>query len=341
MKVLLNVTLCELEDKINRQILVDENIFLTDLCEYVIVSMNGKKIPIYELEYGRNIYWPYDIEEIQNEKTLLGLTLRNLNLKKGKSFCIRYNFDNFYYFDLTVDNFIEEDNDNENIDFKVITGNGYGIIDDKMCNYLVALLAEKRKNYDSYYLKSEKEYLQKSFDVNEVNKRIDDYKKSKEDMLLPKKYIFNVSLEGFNKEIKRKILVNSNIIINNFCEKVILSMNGDLSHPFDVKIGKEYLGEYYSELELFYLNLREKNKLKIIYDWGDNWQFNLTLSKIIDGTNEKEFEVLSGKGYGIIDDCGGVYCLYGIFNGEDTDWGDYDINQFNLEKCNEIVQKIG
>ena len=340
MKVLLNVTLCELEDKINRQILVDENILLTDLCEYVIVSMDGKKIPIYELEYDKNVYYPYDIEETQNEKCLLGLTLKKLNLKKGTSFCIRYNFDNFYYFDLIVDEFIEEGN-NENIDFKVISGNGYGIIDDKMCGYLEALLTVKRKDYDSYYLKSEKEYLQKRFDANEANERIDNYKKNKENMLLPRKYIFNVSLEGFNKEIKRKISVNSNITIDSFCKKVILSMNGDLSHPFDVKIGKEYLGEYYSELELFYLNLSEKSRLKIIYDWGDNWQFNLTLSKIIDGTSENEFEVLSGKGYGIIDDCGGIYGLYEIFNGEDTSWGEYDINEFNLEKCNENVQKIG
>ena len=50
MKVVLNVLLEELEDKINRQILVDENIQLVDLCEFIIVSMNGKKIPIYELE---------------------------------------------------------------------------------------------------------------------------------------------------------------------------------------------------------------------------------------------------------------------------------------------------
>lgn len=337
MKVLLNASLCELDDKINRKILVDEDILLTDLCEYVIVSMDGKKIPIYELEYGKNIYWPYNIEESRYEKTLLKLTLKNLNLKIGKSFCIRYNFDNFYYFDLTVDSFIEENDTNKNIEFKVLSGKGYGIIDDRMCGYLESLFAEKTKDYDSYYLKSEKEYLQKRFDVNEVNEKINDYKKSKEDMLLPKRYIFNVSLEGFNKEIKRKILVNSNITIDNFCKKVVLSMNGDLSHSFDVKVGKNYLGEYYSELELFYLNLKEKNKLKVIYDWGDNWQFNLTLSKIIEDSSTKEFEVLSGKGYGIVDDCGGIYGLYEIFSGENPN---YDINEFNLEKCNEDVQKI-
>lgn len=61
--------------------MVDENILLTDLCEYVIVSMDGKKNPIYELEYGKSIYLPYDIEESENEKSLLKLTLKSLNLK--------------------------------------------------------------------------------------------------------------------------------------------------------------------------------------------------------------------------------------------------------------------
>ena len=43
MKIMLSVVLEELEDEINRQILVDENIQLVDLCEFVIVSMNGGK----------------------------------------------------------------------------------------------------------------------------------------------------------------------------------------------------------------------------------------------------------------------------------------------------------
>ena len=43
MKLMLNVVLEELKDKINRQMLVDENIQLVDLCEFVIVSMNGGK----------------------------------------------------------------------------------------------------------------------------------------------------------------------------------------------------------------------------------------------------------------------------------------------------------
>lgn len=265
--------------------------------------------------------------------------MKSLNIRKGISFCLSYNFDNFYCFDLVVDSLIDTDVNNNDVDFKVLSGKGYGIIDDRMCGYLEALLTETRNVYDSYYSKSEREYLQKNFDVSEANDRIDNYKKNKENMFLPKKYIFNITLQGFNKEIKRKILVNSNINISAFCKKVIIAMNGDLSHGFDIKIGKDYLGSYYGEFELFYLNLSVNRKMKIIYDSGDNCEFNLSLSKIIDGTNENEFEVLSGKGYGIVEDCGGVCSLRKIFSGADNSWGDYDINEFNFEKCNEVVQK--
>ena len=337
MKVLLNVTLVVLEDKINRQILVDENIELKDLCEFIIVSMNGSKIPLYRIEYGKTIYYPHEIEESKNDKTLIGLKLSGLKINKGKSFCIEYNFDNFYYFDVVIDDFINDDN---NVYFEVISGKGYGIIDDKMFGYLETLLQIRKKGYESYYLKSEKEFLQKDFNLDEVNNKISDYIKNREKMLKPKQYLFNVSLEGFNKEIKRKILVNNDIIIDDFCKKVIVSMNGDLSHEFDVKVGKEYLGEYYSELELFYLNLKEKQRLKIIYDWGDNWKFNITLSKIIEGHNENDFEVISGKGYGIIDDCGGIWRLGEIFSGSDISWGEYNIEDFDLDKCNNAIKKI-
>lgn len=53
--------------------------------------------------------------------------------------------------------------------------------------------------------------------------------------------------------------------------------------------------------------------MQIIYDWGDNWQFNVTLSKIMDGNDEYDFNVISSKGYGIIDDCGGICGLSDIF----------------------------
>ena len=339
MKIRLNVSLEDLENEINRQIIVDENIELMDLCEYIITSMDGKKIPIYILEYNKVFYYPCNIIESRYEKTLENLTLKDFKLKKNKEFYIGYNFDNYYYFNVTVDDIFEDTSYDNNDNFKVISGKGYGIIDDERAWYLKSVLTNKRKDLERHCPKNVKEYLQKTFDIDKNNNKIKEYIEHKNGMFIPKRYVFNVSLKGFDKEIKRKICVNSDILINNFCQKVILAMNGDLSHQFDIKKNKEYLGENYGDFELFYLNLKEKQRLKIMYDFGDNWAFNLTVSKVIENFSENDFEVLSGKGYGIIDDCGGIWGLENIFNGKDTSWGIYDINEFDLEKLNSKINK--
>ena len=333
MKVLLNITLGEIPNKINRQVEVDENISLRDLCEYIIVSMDGSKIPIYALEYEDVIYYPYFIEETENEKNLENLLLKDLNLEKNIGFTLEYNFEEGYFFDIVVDDIYEA---KDKTIFKVLSGAGYGILDDEKLFYFKHLF-DGRENY---LTKAEKEYLAKKFDCTECNERITDYINDRMDRISPKRYVFNVSLHGFDKEIKRKIVVNNNISIDDFCRCVVLAMNGDLSHAYGIKRGKNYLSEYYSDLELFYLNLKEKQKFKIIYDWGDHWIFNLTLSKIMNEYGDKDFEIISGKGYGIIDDVGGIWGLEDVFAGKDTSWGQYNIDDFDLEKCNERISKI-
>ena len=81
MKVLLNITLGEIPDKVNRQVEVDENISLRDLGECIIISMNGSKIPIYEFVYGKVTYYPYLVVETKNEKNIGNLLFKDFNLK--------------------------------------------------------------------------------------------------------------------------------------------------------------------------------------------------------------------------------------------------------------------
>ena len=117
-------------------------------------------------------------------------------------------------------------------------------------------------------------------------------------------------------------------------------MNGDLSHMYCIKKGKEWLDEenFGLDYELYFLNLKEKQKFKIMYDYGDSWEFIVTLAKIEDGFSDNDFEVIKGKGYGIIDDCGGIWGLDNIFSGANTEWGEYDINDFDLEECNNKIK---
>ena len=63
-----------------------------------------------------------------------------------------------------------------------------------------------------------------------------------------------------------------------------------------------------------------------------------TVNKIIEGYGHtRKFNVLSGKGYGIIDDCGGVGELCDIFNKINKEWGECDINDFDVDRINRKI----
>lgn len=121
MKVLLDVTLCELEDKVNRQIEVDERICLKDLCEFIIVSMSGSRFPFYELEYKDVTYYPLLTEDSENKKSLVDITLLDLKSKKDDSYCLYYDYDNVYEFNIVVDDIYEVDSSNTS-SFRVLGG---------------------------------------------------------------------------------------------------------------------------------------------------------------------------------------------------------------------------
>jgi hypothetical protein len=89
------------------------------------------------------------------------------------------------------------------------------------------------------------------------------------------------------------------------------------------------------------------------YDFGDDWEFEVTLKKIIDkdASTADLPVVISGKGYGIIDDCGGVWGLAEIARafekgeGEEyeryCDWlgcEEIDLKTFDIDEANDILQ---
>ena len=326
MRVLLNVYVERLDDKINRKIEVNSSIKLDDLCEYIIISLNGKKTYNYSFE-------DYSMSIMCEEEIFLD----DLNIDKNSKFVLYYDFDSFYYINIEVIDILG-DEDNSNI-FKVVDGNGYGLLDDSnllLFNYFNHSI-KNRKKFINSCTKSFLEFINKIFDLDECNNRVISYMIAKKERIKPKTYIFNISLDGFAKDIKRKIAVNNDISINEFCRKVVLSMSGYLSHCYGLKIGKGMLDESCRDLPINAVILKDKIKLKVIYDFGDNWIINVSLSKVVDGYSESNFSVLFGKGYGLVDDCGGPYYLEQIFKGKSDFWEKIDINDFNLEECNKAV----
>lgn len=343
MKIKADVYLNGLKREINRKVQFNDNISMQKFCEYVIVAMNGNGKHLFQLVLNEEYSYlgpqcriiDSDIEEMMED-----LALNVLDLKVGDELMVNYDFKADWEIIIKISGTQKGNFDKE---FEVISGRGTGILEDAygieyMKRLIKSNLDEDDKRFYFGMIKGYDDYINKEFDVCNANQEIVDYFEKHKELIKPKNYIMNVALNGFQKEIKRKIAVDSNVNLDKFCECIIRSMNGDMSHPFGMKRGKEYIDEeVVIRQDLNYLELKEKQRLKVVYDFGDNWEFNITVSKIEDNYGNKHFEVLSGKGYGIIDDCGGPWGLSDIFDGTNTDWGKHDINDFDLDETNRII----
>ncbi|WP_318630403.1 IS1096 element passenger TnpR family protein [Limosilactobacillus reuteri] len=93
--------------------------------------------------------------------------------------------------------------------------------------------------------------------------------------------------------------------------------------------------------------LNEKDNLTIHYDYGDGWEFKLHVQKIQPVTNEELPYVQKARGYGIIEDIGGVGGLeqyyddyqQGQVDPEFLDWlgGEaIDLNAVDIDELNDL-----
>lgn len=95
-----------------------------------------------------------------------------------------------------------------------------------------------------------------------------------------------------------------------------------------------------------------KQMLHMQYDMGDDWKLFIVLKKIHKEQNVPLGElpkVLKGSGYGIIEDCGGIYGLAELMckQGENykefyegTDFDDLEFSQFDVDKKNQDLKKL-
>ena len=86
------------------------------------------------------------------------------------------------------------------------------------------------------------------------------------------------------------------------------------------------------------LLLEEKDKLELIYDFGDNLIFKISVVKIISGHNDKNIELIDGIGKGIEEDCGGTWGLIDLINDKNNSWN-YDYDDFDINRINDELDK--
>jgi hypothetical protein len=115
---------------------------------------------------------------------------------------------------------------------------------------------------------------------------------------------------------------------------------------------KEIVDE--KKIKLGELNLAEKQKFEYLYDFGDNWEHEIKVEKILPfETNIKYPKCLDGKFAGPPEDCGSIWGYEELFelrklpkdelNEDDLDrldWlGDYDFEHFSVDEINAVLWK--
>lgn len=78
--------------------------------------------------------------------------------------------------------------------------------------------------------------------------------------------------------------------------------------------------------------------LAVNYDFGDDWRIKLKLEKIYGEDNLKNNDVpyvISGKGYGVVENCGGVPSLMQF--AETDDLKAVDLTRFDKNELNDML----
>lgn len=153
------------------------------------------------------------------------------------------------------------------------------------------------------------------FDFSEEDRT---YMQAMEEELMDEK----ISFQEYLKDKNQTKDVMSEILMAGLDEKIIdfdtakTMIEADKASLSDIEKPIEEAKPKYSYKDsadlIESLNLDLDDKLYFTYDFGDNWEFQLKLEKILDPkeVNDPHIpRVLTGKCFGILEDIGGVYAM--------------------------------
>ncbi len=179
-------------------------------------------------------------------------------------------------------------------------------------------------------------------------------------------YQVKISLSGFKPSIWRRILVPSNLKLSDFHKVIQTAMGWENYHLHQFVKNKTYFSKQmpndifwddssdtdYGNMKVCDLLTKEKEKVVYEYDFGDGWEHNIVLEKILPGEEEfKRAVCLDGKMHGPPEDCGGIYGYANMLEiiknpdheeyGRYVDWleEEFDQEYFNLEEVNKMLKE--
>lgn len=180
-------------------------------------------------------------------------------------------------------------------------------------------------------------------------------------------YILRVSIKGIKPQIWRKLSVPDDYTLGDlhYILQAVFDWDDDHLHSFTVNSTEYRSTKYEMGMDLIYndtadedsvclydLDLQPKQKFIYVYDFGDSWKHEITVSQIIPISAENaQPRCLGGKRASPLEDSGGIWGYEAMLEAlqdphskkyeEMHEWaGDFDPEYFNLEEINAHLEKI-
>ncbi|MDR1174125.1 MAG: plasmid pRiA4b ORF-3 family protein [Treponema sp.] len=179
-------------------------------------------------------------------------------------------------------------------------------------------------------------------------------------------YVLRVSIKGTTPSIWRELSVPADCTLGDLHEilQIAFGWGNDHMHSFtvnsvqygmmdmDFDYGDDMADE--DSVCLYDLNLRAKRKFSYLYDFGDSWEHEIRVSKIIPPEDEKRDvtrpRCLGGQRAGPLEDSGGVWGYQSMLEilkdpnreeyEETHEWtGDFDPEYFSPEEINARLEQ--
>lgn len=179
-------------------------------------------------------------------------------------------------------------------------------------------------------------------------------------------YQLKITLKGSKPPIWRRILVSSDMELNDLHYVIQAAMGWDNDHLHQFKQGRSFyqpapddelsgFGNFEMEdsvgVRIDDLLLKEKQKILYEYDFGDSWEHEVLFEKVLEPDANVTYPVcVKGTGACPPEDCGGLWGYYNLLevlgNPEDEEhesmleWfgGPIDPSAFDLEEANACIR---
>lgn len=176
-------------------------------------------------------------------------------------------------------------------------------------------------------------------------------------------YQLKVTLKGVNPPIWRRIQITGNTSLSKLHYILQIVMGWTDSHLHQFVIGQTYYGipdmedfrKVKNEIRYKISQVAPREKMKFLYeyDFGDGWEHEIIVEKILQAVPGVHYPLcLAGKRACPPEDCGGIYgyadLLEAIMDPANSehrammDWigGDFEPEAFDLDAINQILRNI-